>query len=436
MLFRFKEKQLEKQLLKQNNQQRYWAIVRANFRKNRLAVWSLRILCFLFFVAIFADFIANDKPLLCKIEDRWQVPILKQYAIDIGISEYTPEFRTRQWLDLEQYEFVIHPLIPYASRYQDRENRKFAHPFKKQKVEHWRYRHWLGTDRLGKDVAAGLVAGTRIAMLVGLTSMSVAAFIGILLGGLAGYFGDDRLKTNWLQILFTITGFVLAIFYAFISRSYQIQEAGDRLIVEAAKSIGIFIAVLGLFWGIGWLISRLPFFQKGIRFPMDIFVMRLIEIFNSIPALLLILAVVAIIKKPSIFYIMLIIGLIAWTGIARFVRAELLRVRQLEFIEAARAMGFQERRTLLRHALPNALTPVLITIAFGIAGAILVEAALSFLGIGVSAEIVSWGSMLQAAKGNVAAWWLAIFPGIAIFITVSVFNLIGEGLTEALSAKG
>ena len=158
MLFRFKEKQLTKQLAKQNTQQNYWAIVRANFQKNRLAVWSLRILFFLLVVALFADFIANDKPLLCKIEGEWQTPILRQYAIDLGFDEYTPEFRTRRWLNLEQYDFYIHPIIPYSARYQDRKNRRFAHPFKEQDIDSWRYRHWLGTDKLGKDIAAGLVA--------------------------------------------------------------------------------------------------------------------------------------------------------------------------------------------------------------------------------------------------------------------------------------
>ena len=164
--------------------------------------------------------------------------------------------------------------------------------------------------------------------------------------------------------------------------------------------------------------------------------MRLIEIFNSVPALLVILACVAIIKTPSILYIMLILGFLSWTGIARFIRAELLRIRNLEYIQAARALGFKERYTFIRHAIPNALSPVLITIAFGIAGAILVEASLSFLGIGVSADTVSWGSMLNVARRDFDAWWLAIFPGMGIFITVTIFNLIGDGLTEALSAKG
>ena len=163
--------------------------------------------------------------------------------------------------------------------------------------------------------------------------------------------------------------------------------------------------------------------------------MRLIEIMNSIPALILLLAILPILEKESILYVMVIIGLIAWTGIARFIRAELLRVRQLGYIEAAQSMGFGELRILLRHAIPNALTPVLITIAFGIAGAILLEAYLSFLGIGVAAEEVTWGKMLNESRRYIKAWWLAVFPGMGIFVAVAIFNLIGEGLTDALNPK-
>ena len=163
--------------------------------------------------------------------------------------------------------------------------------------------------------------------------------------------------------------------------------------------------------------------------------MRLIEIMNSIPTLIFLLAVLAIIEQPSIINIMVIIGLLTWTNIARFIRAELLRVRQLDYIEAAKSMGFSEGRILLRHAIPNSLTPVLITIAFGIAAAILIEAFLSFLGIGIDTSDVTWGSMLNSSRANIKAWWLAILPGTAIFVTVSIFNLIGEGLSDAFNPK-
>jgi len=161
--------------------------------------------------------------------------------------------------------------------------------------------------------------------------------------------------------------------------------------------------------------------------------MRIIEVMNSIPILLIILAAIAMLQKPSIFHIMVIIGLLRWTGIARFIRAELLRVRSLNYVEAAQAMGFSELRIILRHAIPNALTPVLISIAFGVASAILLEAFISFL-IPFDNEI-TWGSLLREARRAPTAWWLAIFPGLAIFITVTLFNLIGEGLTDALDPK-
>jgi peptide/nickel transport system permease protein len=132
---------------------------------------------------------------------------------------------------------------------------------------------------------------------------------------------------------------------------------------------------------------------------------------------------------------MVIIGLIGWTSIARFIRAELLRIRNLSYIEAARAMGFSEFQILLKHAIPNALGPVLITLAFGIASAILLESTLSFLNIGVSDEDVSWGKLLSYARQREEAWWLAVFPGLAIFITVTIFNLIGEGLSDAFENR-
>ncbi|MCL4119183.1 UNVERIFIED_CONTAM: hypothetical protein GTU68_028825 [Idotea baltica] len=158
-------------------------------------------------------------------------------------------------------------------------------------------------------------------------------------------------------------------------------------------------------------------------------------VFVSVPRLFLIISIVAIIRNPSLAVVMIIIGLTSWMGIARLIRGELLRVRSLEYIEAATALGFSDNRALLKHAIPNALSPVLIAIAFGIAGAILTEAFLSFIGIGVPAETVTWGSLLNVARSYTGLWWLAVFPGFAIFLTITFFNLIGEGLTDALDPK-
>jgi peptide/nickel transport system permease protein len=183
-----------------------------------------------------------------------------------------------------------------------------------------------------------------------------------------------------------------------------------------------------------WL-EKTPSLGKQVTVPIDLMVMRLIEMVNAIPGLLLILAFVAAIQEESILFVMLLIGLLAWTGVARFVRAELLRIRKMEYIEAARALGFRQWEIIFRHALPNALGPVLIALSFGMAGAILLEAVLSFLNIGVPEEQVTWGSLLREARSYAKAWWLTVFPGLAIFVSVTIFNYIGDGLTEALDPR-
>jgi peptide/nickel transport system permease protein len=133
--------------------------------------------------------------------------------------------------------------------------------------------------------------------------------------------------------------------------------------------------------------------------------------------------------------LMIIIGLTSWTGIARFTRAEFLRLRELEFIHAAKVLGFSDWRIIFKHALPNGLAPIFVSIAFGVASAILAESSLSFLGIGVPEDIVTWGSLLSIGKEEFDAWWLVVFPGFAIFITIMIYNLIGEGLRDALDPK-
>jgi peptide/nickel transport system permease protein len=409
----------------------YGQMVRSQFNKSRMAVWSLRLLKVMIFMAIFGSFIANERPLYCKIEGQTHFPVFKQIAVDLGYGNWESEFVFKDWTE-HDYESLIMPLIPYSYSTHDLKN-SFVGPFDEQKVASKRWRHWLGTDKLGRDVTAGLIYGTKIALLTGLIAMSIAAIIGIFFGAIAGYFGDDKLKASWIRILFNLVGFGLAIFFGFLSRGYAISEG--TMVWEVFKGGIIFVVVLLVFNLLASAIERLSGSKKKVSFPADILIMRLIEIMNSIPGLLLLLSVVAIIQKQSIFNVMVIIGLIGWTGVARFIRAELMRIRDLEYIQATRALGFKEWYIILRHALPNAMGPVLISIAFGIANAVLIEAFLSFLGIGLPAEMVTWGTMLNGARNSFSAWWIALFPGVAIFLTVTLFNLIGEGLTDAMDTK-
>ena len=215
--------------------------------------------------------------------------------------------------------------------------------------------HWLGTDENGADVLSRMVHASRIALGIGLVATGVAMLIGIVVGGLMGWF-------------------------------------------------------------------------SGV---VDLAGMRLVEIFEAVPTLFLLLTFVAFFGR-SLYLMMVIIGLTGWTGYARFVRAEFLRLREQDYVQAAVACGLPLHSILFRHMLPNGVAPVLVAASFGIASAILAEAMLSFLGLGL-VDDPSWGQMLnQAVRSSTFNWWMAVFPGGAIFLTVFAYNLIGEALRDAI----
>jgi peptide/nickel transport system permease protein len=152
------------------------------------------------------------------------------------------------------------------------------------------------------------------------------------------------------------------------------------------------------------------------------------------PSLFLILTIVALIG-PSIYVIMVVIGLTSWPTIARLTRGEFLRQRSIDYVAAARSLGAGNARIMFRHILPNALSPVFVAIPFGIVGAIIIEATLSVLGFGVRPPAPSWGSILLIATSNYGIWWLTVFAGLSIFITVTVFNVVGNGLRDAMDPR-
>jgi len=258
------------------------------------------------------------------------------------------------------------------------------------------------------------------------------------MGAFAGFFGDDQLTMSRGRFWATVVGLIIAWFYGFQLRSEALSkglahEQGGFLL-QLIISVLIFISIAFIFSWTGKWIGRLPLLNKKIRIPADSLISRLIEILVSLPLFMVIIAIAAI-SKPSLTNLMVIIGLTNWTAIARLTRAEMLRIRQLEFIQSAHALGFSQWRIILRHALPNAIAPALISISFGVASAILIESALSFIGLGVPPNVVTWGSLLSAGSGNFEAWWMVVFPGLCIFVTVTAYNLIGEGLRDALDPR-
>lgn len=210
------------------------------------------------------------------------------------------------------------------------------------------------------------------------------------------------------------------------------RDVLSRMLHGGRISLLVGLVAVGISTAIGILLGAIAGFYRGW---IDTFIMRLVDVMLSIPSFFLILAVIAFLT-PSIINIMIVIGVTSWMGVTRLVRAEFLSLSQREFVTASRTLGAKDARLIFTHLLPNSLTPIIVSAVLGVAGAVLMESGLSFLGLGVQAPQASWGNILTDGKEYIQfAWWLSLFPGLAILITVLGYNLLGEGLRDALDPR-
>ncbi len=359
------------------------------------AILGLIWICALVFFAVFGPLVANSHPYLIHENGHWSSPLLTYLSpADVilqvifwsaAILYFLPGLaRKTRWTlwfcviaaSIAIFPFVINPpqIVVYQTYRVDEQTGKidsvFNAPIPFSPDDHlrdqWNVRltapshtHLMGTTADAADLCSNMIYATRIALSIGFISTGIALIIGVIVGGLMGYY-------------------------------------------------------------VGWI---------------DLIGMRFVEIFDAIPTLLLLLCFVAIFP-PNLYIMMAIIGATSWVGYAYFIRAEFLSLRQRDFVQAARTAGLPVRSILFRHMLPNGLTPLIVSASFGVASAILVESTLSFLGIGLVNE-ASWGNLLEQAlgEGGTFYWWIALYPGLAIFLTVFAYNLIGEALRDALDPK-
>ena len=353
------------------------------------------------FCAVFAPFLANSAPILIKMDGKWSSPLATYLTwADVALLATTSvapivllafrrlRFLTRLGILLvivaatiaftlwlvrppltniyETYrqaraegrvQWILNAPIPFSPGDHLWDQFDVNHP---QPWPAFTPRHPFGTDTYGADLLSHMIHACRIAMAIGFIATGIEFVIGVVIGGLMGYF------------------------------------------------VGI----------------------------VDLIGMRIVEIFGSIPTIYLLLTFVAVFER-NIYLIMLIIGITGWVDNARFIRAEFLRLRRQDFVQAAIAGGLPLRSILFRHLLPNALAPLLVSVSFGVASAILYESILSFLGLGVPVGDPSWGQLLNQAvnAGGGFYWWLAVFPGLAIFLTVLAYNLVGEAFRDATDPR-
>jgi len=210
------------------------------------------------------------------------------------------------------------------------------------------------------------------------------------------------------------------------------RDVLSRMIWGARISLKVGFVATGLAILIGMILGAVAGYYGGW---IDATIMRFVDVMLCFPTFFLILAVIAFLE-PSIWNIMMVIGLTGWMGVTRLVRADFISLRERDFVHAAKAIGAGDMRIIFLHILPNSMASILVAATLGIAGAILTESALSFLGIGVQPPTPSWGNILTAGKDNIdIAWWLSLYPGVAILITVVGYNLLGEGIRDLLDPR-
>lgn len=343
-----------------NRSESFRAIIWRRFRSNRRAMAGLYFVIIMLIVTFFSPLLANDKPIICKYQGKIHYPGLIEIFQTRGHDEHyikksapfdKPWFNAKEALAADEGSWAIWPLIPFGEYEIDEDCGQWPAPPSR--------RHWLGTDNVGRDLASRMIHGTSVAVRVGFISMGIAALIGIIVGGIAGYFG-------------------------------------------------------------GWA---------------DMIISRIIEIVICFPTFFLIL-IIMVWLEPSINNVMIVIGVTGWTGIARYTRAEFMRIKESDYVMAARSLGFGNIRIMFRHILPNSLAPVMVSITFGIAGAILTEAGLSYLGFGVQPPSPSWGNILRIAFSYLETAPHLIYPPcIAIFLAVFSYNLVGDALRDAIDPR-
>lgn len=281
-------------------------------------------------------------------------------------------------------------------------------------------RHWLGTDTLGRDVLAGMIRGCRVSLLIGLGSMLLALLIGVLLGSIAAYWGNKGKRISWFQLLLVTLILIGTVIIGFLPVA---------LITRVLASLFILAIGLNLIWKSGQA------GKQSIALPVDQMIMGTVTIIDGFPAMFLIIILVALLPFKGWLVIMLVIALLRWPVMARYMRAEVFKMRELHYIQAAQVINLSSWKIISRHIIPYAFRPVMISFIFGVASAILAESSLSFLGIGLPPEQMNWGRLLAQSRSHFDAWWLVVFPGFAIFITLLSLYMIGNAWQGKLKAN-
>ena len=368
-------------------------------------------------LAVFGPLVANERPYLCVLDGKTYFPLFSGIT-EAELSVRHPAHSPVDW-HTTVFAHVWRAPVPFSYNTIDLDAGTYAPPGAPA-ASLLGATHWLGTDSLGRDVLAGMVRGCRVSLVIGFGAMLLALLVGVPLGAVAGYSGNAGWRMTWGQLV------ALAVLIALgMIVGYSPLRTGWKVVYELLLS-GIVIAMLLL---------RKPVERDGPAFPTDRAVMGLISVLDGFPGLFLILIVMAVLPVQGWLAVMLVLAGLRWPVMARYMRAEVLKARTMPHIQSAKLLNLHDRRILWSHIVPYAMRPVLVSFIFGVASAIVAESALSYLGIGLAADELNWGRLLAQARNHGDAWWLVVFPGTAISMTLIALHVIAE-TWERITVKG
>ena len=423
-----------------------WAIAMRQFRKRATAVWGLRGVRLLFYLAVFAPVLCSGLPLIWQapggeIEFPWLGKVFDRLYWSNAVDRFFNllMFTTVAWW---LARLVLRFVVPDPQRRGQAHKRAFfwyagvvlvlalaqfaQAPLLYSSEPYVDYHERIAAYEGEEAVLRGFAADTRTDVQAKRLAQledrkAVFTFIPFghreqsSLGTEDRFRGPLERSTRGLHVLGT---------------AEEGQDVLAQLLYGTRISLTVGILAVAIYVTIGLIMGGIAGFFGGWT---DLIIMRFIEIILSVPGLFLILTIIALFDNRSIFMIMFAIGIVGWTGIARLVRGEFIRERGKDYVIAARSMGLSGPRILFRHVMPNAVAPVIVSATFGVAAAIIVESTLSFLGLG-DTNVPSWGQMLNIGREQ-KEWHMITVPGVAIFFTVTLLNLVGDGLRDALDPK-
>lgn len=382
----------------------FGAQVWGQFRRSWTHIAALVVIALLVLLAIYAPLISSSQPLLwCTETDGCSSPWLRGLFFNRNVFDSGIDLFFNLLIFFGPLALLVHFSLSKAGGLQSRKNLK----------------------TIAYGVVFALLISAFFTLLIWHPRYSLPDYVGMASDARLAVFSP--LRMNYSDVVFGMEGTGLT---HFLGLDTSGRDVFVRMLFGARVSLAVGVIAVGIYMLIGVVMGSLAGFYGGW---VDIFTERTVEIFLCFPALFLILTFISFLDKPSIVWVMVFIGVVGWTGPARLVRGEFLRLRSQDFVVAARALGLSDRRIVFRHILPNALGPVLVAATFGIANAVIVEATLSFLGIG-DPVLPSWGRILALGRAT-GDNGMMLLAGAMIFVTVSALNMAGEGLRDALDPR-